>query len=194
MNYEKIGSLIRSLRIEHKLTQKQLAEFMNISDKTISKWERGLGCPDISLLPRLSEIFGVNLENLLSGDLDANSLVGGNMKKLKFYVCKTCGNLITATGEATISCCGKRMQEEVPQKAKEEEKLKVELIENEHFISSDHEMTKDHYIAFVALLTGDSMILRKMYPEWNFQTRIPRLSRGTLLWYSTRDGLYYQYL
>lgn len=194
MDYEKIGGLIRRLRIEHGLTQKALADFMNISDKTISKWERGLGCPDVSLLPRLSEIFGVHLENLLSGDLDANSLVGGNMKKLKFYVCKTCGNLITATGEATISCCGKRMQEEVPQKAKEEEKLKVELIENEHFISSDHEMTKDHYIAFVALLTGDSMILRKMYPEWNFQTRIPRLSRGTLLWYSTRDGLYYQYL
>ena len=50
MNPEKIGSLIFQLRKEKNLTQKQLGEKLGLSDKTISKWERGLGCPDISLL------------------------------------------------------------------------------------------------------------------------------------------------
>ena len=45
MDSQKIGKLIKTLRKEKQLTQMQLAEHMNISDKTITKWERGLGCP-----------------------------------------------------------------------------------------------------------------------------------------------------
>lgn len=90
MNNIKIGNLIYTLRKEKQLTQLQLAERMNISDKTVSKWERGLGCPDISLLPDLSKILEVNLEELLSGKLDINSITGGNMKKTKFYICPQC--------------------------------------------------------------------------------------------------------
>ena len=97
MNNIKIGNLIYTLRKEKQLTQLQLAERMNISDKTVSKWERGLGCPDISLLPDLSKILEVNLEELLSGKLDINSITGGNMKKTKFYICPQCGNIITSS-------------------------------------------------------------------------------------------------
>ncbi|MCI1965769.1 MAG: helix-turn-helix domain-containing protein [Oscillospiraceae bacterium] len=192
MDCAKIGKLIHSLRKEQQLTQQQLADLMNISDKAVSKWERGLGCPDLSLLPELSRIFDVNLEELLSGELNANDLVGGNMKKLKFYICPNCGNLLTSTADATVSCCGKTLKPLVPQKAEEAEKLSVEMIENDYFISSDHEMTKEHYIAFVALLTGDSIILRKQYPEWNLQTRIPYFAHGMLVWYCTQHGLFYQ--
>lgn len=192
MDCAKIGKLIHSLRKEQQLTQQQLADRMNISDKAISKWERGLGCPDVSLLPELSGIFGVNLEELLSGELNANDLVGGNMKKLQFYVCPNCGNLLTATADAAVSCCGKTLKPLVPQKAEETEKLSVEVIENDYFITTDHEMTKEHYIAFVALLTGDSIMLRKQYPEWNMQTNIPCFAHGMLVWYCTRHGLFYQ--
>ena len=72
------------------------------------------------------------------------------MKKLKFYVCPTCGNLITALTNAEASCCGKRLAPLEPQKAGEGEKLTVELIENEYCVSSAHEMTKDHSITFLA--------------------------------------------
>ena len=109
MNNIKIGNLIYTLRKEKQLTQLQLAERMNISDKTVSKWERGLGCPDISLLPDLSKILEVNLEELLSGKLDINSITGGNMKKTKFYICPQCGNIITSSEDAAISCCGKKL-------------------------------------------------------------------------------------
>lgn len=192
MDCEKIGRLIYTLRKEKKLTQQQLAERMNISDKAVSKWERGLGCPDVSLLPNISDIFGVNLENLLSGDLDENDLKGGNMKKSKFYVCPLCGNLLVGTTEAAISCCGKKLQALTPKKASDAEKLTVENIENEYFISTEHEMNKSHYISFVALLTGDSIMLRKQYPEWDLQVRIPRFGRGMLMWYCTEHGLFYQ--
>ncbi len=69
------------------MTQKQLADAMNLSDRTISKWERGLGCPDISLLIQLSELLNVNIKEILSGDLISNEFVGGNMKNTKYYVC-----------------------------------------------------------------------------------------------------------
>lgn len=85
MDNVKIGQLIYRLRKEKHLTQLQLANQMNISDKAISKWERGSGCPDVSLLPDLSEIFNADLEKLLSGELDINEASGGDMKKMNFY-------------------------------------------------------------------------------------------------------------
>lgn len=114
------------------------------------------------------------------------------MKKLKFYICPQCGNLLTATEEAAISCCGKKLHALQPQKA--EEKLTVEKIDGEYFITSAHEMTKTHYITFVALLTGDSFIMRRQYPEWDLQARIPQLGHGMLLWYCNQHGLFYQLL
>ena len=58
MDCKKIGALIYSLRKEKSLTQKQLADQIFVSDKAVSKWERGLGCPDVTLLPALSEVLG----------------------------------------------------------------------------------------------------------------------------------------
>ena len=66
MDYTKIGNLIYKLRKEKNMTQKQLADAMNLSDRTISKWERGLGCPDISLLIQLSELLNVNIKKPLT--------------------------------------------------------------------------------------------------------------------------------
>ena len=192
MDATKIGELICTLRKEKGLTQLQLAERLNVSDKAVSKWERGLGCPDVSLLARLSQVFAVDLEKLLAGELDPNSQAAGNLKNLHFYVCPACGNLVTALVDTPVSCCGKKLTALTAQKAGPEEKLSVEIIENDYFISSDHEMTKDHYISFVAFLTGDTVLLRKQYPEWNLQTRLPVFAHGRLLWYCTRHGLFYQ--
>lgn len=192
MDNIKIGKLIYTLRKERNLTQLQLAECMNISDKTISKWERGLGCPDVSLLSELSKLFEVDLEKLLSGKLDINETLGGNMKKLQFYVCPNCGNVITAMTDTTITCCGKKLKAMQPKKPDEGEQLSIEIIDNDYFISSEHEMVREHYISFVALLTSDSIFLRKQYPEWNLQVRIPSFAHGLLLWYCTKHGLFYQ--
>lgn len=192
MDCKKVGKLIYELRREKNMTQKQVAELMNISDKTISKWERGLGCPDVSLLLGLSNIFGVSIEGILSGEINLNELSGGNMKNIKFYVCDKCGNLITSTSEAAISCCGKKMEAAVAKKAEEGHKLNVESIENEFFITTEHEIKKEHYITFVAHVKGDRVQIVKQYPEWNMQFRLNQVGRGKLYFYCINHGLFYQ--
>lgn len=192
MDASKIGNLIYELRVARNMTQKQLAERLFISDKTVSKWERGGGFPDLALLPDIAQVLDVRLEDLLRGEIDTNDMTGGNMKNLKFYVCPQCGNLVTASEDAQVFCCGKPLEALEPVKAKADDALEVELIENEYFVSSKHEMTKEHYIMFVALLTGDSMVLRRQYPEWNLQTRLPRMAHGKLLWYCNNHGLFYR--
>lgn len=94
--------------------------------------------------------------------------------------------------DTAVSCCGKKVKAGRPKKASAEDKLHVEMIENDFFITSEHPMTKEHSITFVALLTNDSMTLRKLYPEWGLQVRIPVTSHGRLLWYCTQHGLFYQ--
>lgn len=192
MDCKKIGSLIYELRKDKKMTQKQIADLMNISDKTISKWERGLGCPDISLLPELSQILGVSIDQILSGQINLNDLVGGNMNKLKFYVCPQCGNLMTATGNATISCCGKMLEPLVAKKAEEGHKLDIEPVEDELYVTTNHDMKKEHYISFVAYVKGDRALIMKQYPEWNMQFRFRKSGHGKIYFYCTSHGLFYQ--
>lgn len=68
MDYEKIGKFIQQLRKEKNLTQKDLAEYLSVTIQAISKWERGLGCPDISLLRPLSEKLEISISELLNGE------------------------------------------------------------------------------------------------------------------------------
>jgi transcriptional regulator with XRE-family HTH domain len=68
MNNEKMAHFIFELRKAKKLTQKELAEKLNVTDKAVSKWERGLSCPDVSLLNSLSNILGVTTSELLNGE------------------------------------------------------------------------------------------------------------------------------
>ena len=191
MDKAKIGNLIYQLRKEKNMTQLQLAEKLGISDKAVSKWERGLGSPDLSLMPRLSEIFSVDLEKLLTGEMPPKKTVNGNMKRMLFYVCPDCGNMITAMAEANISCCGKIMNPMKPQKADEQHKLNVEIIETDYYLTTAHPMERQHYITFVALITTDGLTMKKLYPQWDMQTRILFRKHGRLIWHCSRHGLFY---
>ena len=70
MNAEKTGALIRALRTEQGLTQKQLADRLHLSDRTVSKWERGAAWPEMNTLLTLCEVFGVSLDTLLRGSAE----------------------------------------------------------------------------------------------------------------------------
>ncbi len=67
MNQEKVGAFIASRRKLHKLTQEQLASKLGISDRAVSKWERGLNMPDASLMLELANILDITVNELLSG-------------------------------------------------------------------------------------------------------------------------------
>jgi len=71
------------------------------------------------------------------------------------------------TADAAVTCCGKRLAPAQAKEAGPEDHLTVETVENDYFITSGLPMEKDRYIAFTALLTEDTLFLRKHYPEWS---------------------------
>ena len=192
MDQEKVGGIIKTLRKDKGMTQLELALCLNVTDRAVSKWERGLGCPDISLLTRLSEIFSVDIGSIIDGDMDENEKRSGNMKKTKFYVCPICGNIITASENTNVSCCG-RKREGLEEKKNLDEEMKIERVDGtELYISSSHPMTKDDYISFFSYVTSDSLLLKKLYPEWSVEIRFPWLGHGKIMWYSEKEGLKYK--
>lgn len=191
MDNNKIGQIIYEIRKQKQMTQQQLADMLAVSNKTVSKWERGLGAPDISLLADLSNLLGVNMERLLEGELVVNEKESGNMKKTTFYVCEDCGNIITCTGTCDIACCGKKMTTLAPQLfAEGEHFIRVENSDGEIYVHIDHPMRKDHYISFIAYLTGDKLHLYKLYPEGGTDVRFPQCGPGKVYAYCNRHGLF----
>ena len=190
MEAGKVGALIARLRGELNMTQKELAARIGVSDKAVSKWECGQGCPDISLLSTLSSVFKVNIEQLLTGELTDNAFTGGNMKKTRYFVCQNCGSLTLAAGNQEVSCCGKKLTELTPEKADEAHALNISLIDGQWFAESPHPMTKEHYVSFIAFACGERIEVVKQYPEWNLQTYLSH-RHGMVLWYCTVHGLFY---
>ena len=165
------GAAIRELRQQKGLTQLQLAQLLSVSDKAVSKWETGKGYPDITLLEPIADAFGISVTELISGNRIQNRNVSANMMKSGFYVCPVCGNVIHAMGEAVVQCHGIRLLPADPETTDERHKIFIERVEDEYYVRIDHEMTKQHYISFVAAASPDRMQLVKLYPEGNAETR-----------------------
>lgn len=189
MNTYVTGAAIKKLRERKGLTQSQLADQIGVSDKAVSKWETAKGLPDISLIEPLAKALGISVTELFSGEQIINQNIASNMLRVKFYVCPVCGNIIHSTGDAVISCCGITLP---PLAAEEEDKsheIKINKVEDEHFISVEHEMSKSHYISFAAFVTSDRVQLVKFYPEGNAETRFQLRGHGNLYIYCNRHGL-----
>ena len=184
------GATIKALREKRGYTQKQLGDLLLVSDKAVSKWETGKGLPDISLIEPLAAALGVSVAELLSGEWVVNRNRGANLLKSCFYVCPLCGNAVTATGNAAISCCGITLPPLEAEAAGEDHELKVEQIEYDYYVTMVHPMTRDHYISFFAYVTAGRIQLLKLYPEQNAEGRFPITGRGGVLYaYCNQDGL-----
>lgn len=191
MDCEKVGKLIKQLRKEHGYTQQQVANALNISNKTVSKWENGFGCPDVSLLGELSIVLGVDLEQMLKGRLRMNQFDNGNMKRVKFYVCPFCGNVLTGTGSGSISCCGRKLTPLIPKMHLSEHTFTIKEIDLDYYVSSKHPMSKEHYITFIACVGTDKVLLNRLYPEQSCAVRIPlSFHKGIIYAYCTEHGLW----
>ena len=181
---------IRELREKRNMTQAELAELIGVSSKTVSKWETAKGLPDISLLQPLAQALGISVIELLNGQQIANQNTSGNMLRCKFYVCPLCGNVIHATGSTLVSCCGITLPPLEAEEPDEDHGVTVEHVEDEHFITVAHPMTKEHYISFIASVTSDRLQMVKLYPEGNAETRLQLRGRGYLYWYCNQHGLF----
>ena len=190
MNTYVTGATIKHLREERNMTQGELAEKIGVSSKTVSKWETAKGLPDISLLQPLAQALGISVIELMNGEHVVNKNISANMMRSKFYVCPICGNAIHAMGDALVSCCGITLPALEPEEAEGEHALCIENVEDEHFITVPHSMTKEHFISFLAYVTSDRLQMVKLYPEGNAETRIQLRGRGYLYAYCNRHGLF----
>ena len=190
MNTYVTGSTIKQLRESRKLTQAELAEKIGVSSKTVSKWETAKGLPDITLLQPLAQVLGISVIELMNGEHITNRNVSANMLRGKFYVCPLCGNVIHATGNAVVSCCGITLPALEAEETDAEHSFRIQRVEDEHFITLSHPMTKEHFISFLAFVTCDRVQLVKLYPEGNAETRLQLRGMGYLYGYCNRHGLF----
>lgn len=194
MDCQKVGAVIKKYRLEKKMTQIQLAQGLNISDKAVSKWENGRGCPDISLISELSRILGVDIFAILEPDSASLSERKTEMKNCRFFICPKCKTVSMSLGNTQICCCNQTLTALEAKKAQEDQRLDVALSDGERYVTSNHPMTKEDYIWFVAFLNGENLSVCKQYPEWNFSARFIGSGSGRLFWYSPKTGLLYQYV
>ncbi len=184
------GTVIKELREKHNMTQAELAEKLCVSDKTISKWETAKGYPDISLLEPIAKVFGISVTELLSGNAVKNVNISANMMRSKFYVCPVCGNIIHCMGEAVIQCHGVQLSPCQAEETDENHIILIEKVEDEYYIRIEHDMTKTHYISFVAAVSGDNIQMIKLYPEGNAECRFKISGVRKILFYCNQDGLF----
>ena len=190
MNTYVTGNTIKELRESRGLTQAELAERIGVSSKTVSKWETAKGLPDISLLQPLAQALGISVIELMNGEHIINRNVSANLLRCKFYVCPICGNVIHCVGNAVVSCCGVTLPALEAEEPEEGHAVVIEYVEDEHFLTMDHPMTKTHYITFAAFVTTDRVQLVKFYPEGNAETRMQLRGRGYLYYYCNQHGLF----
>ena len=190
MDNLEFGAFIAQLRKEKNITQKELADQLHVTDKAVSKWETGKGFPDLKLMEPLAQALGISVIELMNGEHIINRNISANMMRCKFYICPVCGNIIHSTGNTLVSCCGITLPPLEAEDADENHRVTIENVEDEHFITVDHPMTKEHFISFIAFVTSDRLQLVKLYPESNAETRIQLRGRGYLYYYCNRHGLF----
>ncbi|MBQ0041082.1 MAG: helix-turn-helix domain-containing protein [Clostridiales bacterium] len=190
MNQYVTGAMIKKLREAKSLTQSDLAERIGVSDKAISKWETGKGYPDIALVQPLAKELEISVIELLSGEDITNTNRALNIRRMKFYVCPICGNIITSLGEAVVSCCGVTLPVLEAEEPTESHKLQIEQSEDEYYITSIHEMSKSHYISFIAAVKDNSVELTKLYPESSAEARFKVSRTRELYYYCNKHGLF----
>jgi len=95
MNKANIGSIISIVRKEKNMTQIELANKLNVTDKAVSKWERGISCPDINTIPQLAEILGISIEELMGyseqNNCDKQVMEKKNIKNIIQLILKAVG-------------------------------------------------------------------------------------------------------
>jgi DNA-binding XRE family transcriptional regulator/desulfoferrodoxin (superoxide reductase-like protein) len=189
MNTYLTGTIIKRMREAKGLTQQQLAEIIGVSSKAVSKWETAKGLPDITLIEPLSSALGVSVMELMSGDAVNNKNTSFNILRSKFYACPVCGNILHSTGAAVVSCCGIALPPLEAEDVDGSHEITIEKVEDESFITVSHDMTKSHFISFIAYVTSDRIQFIKLYPEGNAETRMQLRGRGYLYIYCNRHGL-----
>lgn len=142
------------------------------------------------MLEPVAKVFSISVAELLSGNEVINNNISANMMRSQFYVCPICGNIVHTMGRSVISCHGIVLP---PLEAEETDgmhDISLRKVEDEYFVSVEHEMTKQHYISFMAAVSSDRIQIVKLYPEGNAEARFKINGVRALYFYCNRDGLF----
>lgn len=190
MEHYVTGATIKRLREGLGMTQSELAQRISVSDKTVSKWETGRGLPDITLLEPLAKALNISVIELFSGETVVNRNRSWNMRRTRMYVCPVCGNMIAASGEAVISCCGVTLPALEADAPDAEHAIDAEYSDGEWYVALHHEMSKAHHVAFIACLADGRLDVVRLYPEGSAEARFPVRPGAVLYAYCSHHGLF----
>ncbi len=184
------GAMIRRLREGKGLTQAQLAQRLNVSDKAVSRWETGRGYPDIALLAPLAAALGVSVDALFAGRDAGNANRTFRFRRMKFFVCPICGNVVWGMEEANVSCCGLTLPPLAAEPEDPAHACRIERVEDEYRVVVAHAMEKTHYISFIAAVRDDGCEIKKLYPEWEAAAYFKTRGVREVYFYCNRHGLF----
>ena len=142
------------------------------------------------MLEPIAKVFGISVTELISGNAVSNVNVSANMLRSLFYVCPICGNIFHSMGEAVVQCHGIVLTPCHAEETDERHVIFIERVEDEYYVCIDHEMTKQHYISFIAALSSDKLQMIKLYPEGNAEVRFKINGVKRILFYCNQDGLF----
>lgn len=186
MNAKETGRKIFELRKSLKYTQEEFGNSLGVNYRTVSKWERGDGLPDIGVLELISKLYGLDMAYLLSEEKVFNKCASA-VKRLKVFVCEECDNVVVSLNDADIICHGKHMKK---LKFIESEDIEIIRTNNELFVKLNGNMSKDDYVSFVLFILNDTYLLKKLYPEGGSEIVFPYLGKGNIVWYRVTKGAF----
>ncbi len=112
------------------------------------------------------------------------------MKRIIFYVCPHCGNVMQAERECQMICCGQALQPLQASVPDEKHMIALTKVEDEWYLQMPHEMRKEHYITFIACVGYDRVLTMRLYPEQDCAVRMPIMRSGKIVYYCNQHGLF----
>lgn len=139
---------------------------------------------------RLAEKDCVNLD--LSGDVLTirSARDSATMADVNFYVCPVCGNILYGTGNVQLNCHGHNLEALVPKSPEGIMDFSIETVEDEYYVTVNHEMSKQDYISFMASVSADRVQVVKLFPEGMAEARFKKGLTRYIYFYSEKDGLF----
>ena len=111
------------------------------------------------------------------------------MKRLQFYVCPDCGNILTSSSGGQLSCCGRKLEPLRAVPADAEHAVTAQEVAPDWYVTFRHPMEKGHHLCLAAVVGYDRLAVEKLYPEQGGEARLPRLPGGVLYTCCTEHGL-----
>jgi len=109
---------------------------------------------------------------------------------MKFYVCPVCGNVVITTEDNIVTCCGQKLNGQEVKKAEGKHRLLVEEKENKIYLTSEHGMTEEHHLNFIAYGTGNQYVVVKLQKEVSVNVVLEKQENAEIIFGCNQHGIF----